>query len=542
MTSGDAILGSGPGTSSVPLPATPASLGTADELLERAYARLGQRIIAVSFVALEGLRVTLAIIGALTYARLEDLTIAQSVEIAALASLAAATGGAFAFVAASRRIRPINAWYRDRHDQAAAAAAWHAAHRLPAEILRWIVVFALLINFPGIVLAVGVFVPLSPELVLVMLISLIGILALFGSVAMFGFQLVMRPVIRDVGRSFDRPPLPPHGTSVRQKLLIALPAITLATVVGAVVMSSDPGVHWSRVLVKLLVLWAMTLVFVAPATILLAHSTLHPLDDLLRATERLKTGDYSTRVPELSADEYGALARSFNEAMEGLAERQRLAEDNERLLDEIRASRARIVAASDAERRRIERNIHDGAQQQLVAHALELRMLQEVAGSSQPQQIREMLEAAGKNVETALDELRELARGLHPSVLATDGLPPALRQLATRAPLPVTVNTPPERFPEAIESTAYFIACEALANIAKYARASNAEISIQRKDGRLLVEITDDGIGGAKQNEGSGLAGLADRVAAVDGTLTVLSPPGHGTTIKADLPLDLQSA
>lgn len=265
---------------------------------------------------------------------------------------------------------------------------------------------------------------------------------------------------------------------------------------------------------------------------------MRPLEDLFSATKRLGRRDFKTRVPELSADEYGVLARSFNEAMEGLAERERFASENERLLDQVRASRARIVAASDAERRRIERNIHDGAQQQLVAHALELRMLQEIADTSTPEQLRSLLDAASANVEAALDELRELARGLHPSVLATDGLPPALRQLATRAPIPISVSAPHERFPEAIESTAYFIACEALANIAKYAHASTAEISVQRVDSRLVVDIADDGIGGADQNEGSGLAGLADRVAAVDGTLTVQSPAGKGTRIRAELPLE----
>jgi signal transduction histidine kinase len=140
-------------------------------------------------------------------------------------------------------------------------------------------------------------------------------------------------------------------------------------------------------------------------------------------------------------------------------------------------------------------------------------------------------------VKLALDELRELARGLHPSILASDGLAPALEQLASRAPVPVELHVDGGRYPEAVESTAWFVACEALANVAKYAQATQVDVAVERRDAQLLITIADDGVGGAQRAAGTGLTGLADRVAALDGRLTIDSPPGRGTTVTAELPL-----
>jgi signal transduction histidine kinase len=221
--------------------------------------------------------------------------------------------------------------------------------------------------------------------------------------------------------------------------------------------------------------------------------------------------------------------------LEGLREREGLREEILRREDELRASRARVVAASDAERRRVERNIHDGAQQQLVALALKLRTIEERVGDDPD--LKRAVGDAGERLKSALSDLRELARGLHPSILTTDGLPPALEQLAARAPLPVSVSAPERRFPEAVESTAYFVVCEALANVDRYAEASRADVSVEARNGRLRVAISDDGVGGADAGAGSGLTGLADRVAALDGSLTVASPEGEGTKVTAEIPI-----
>ncbi len=220
-----------------------------------------------------------------------------------------------------------------------------------------------------------------------------------------------------------------------------------------------------------------------------------------------------------------------------------LALENERLnvelrarVEELRASRARIVQAADEERRRVERDLHDGAQQRLVSLALNLRL----AGAkvdTDPAEAKELLEETARELGEATTELRELARGLHPAVLSDRGLRPALEALAGRAPVPVELDEPPaERLPPAIESTSYFVVAEALTNVARYANASRAHVSVSRRNGRIEVEVKDDGVGGADPEGGSGLRGLADRVAALDGRLEVISPPGAGTVIRAVIP------
>jgi PAS domain S-box-containing protein len=206
---------------------------------------------------------------------------------------------------------------------------------------------------------------------------------------------------------------------------------------------------------------------------------------------------------------------------------------------EIRASRARIVEAGDAERRRLERNLHDGAQQRLVSLSLALRLAQSKVSAS-PEDAEQILVGAGEELAQALTELRELARGIHPAILTDRGLPAALDALAGRAPTPVDVEIAlDERLPPSIEAAAYYVVSEALANIAKYAQATAVTVSIGRQDGYALVEVADDGIGGADPTRGSGLRGLADRVEALDGRLEVVSPPGAGTRIRAQIPVQM---
>jgi len=211
--------------------------------------------------------------------------------------------------------------------------------------------------------------------------------------------------------------------------------------------------------------------------------------------------------------------------------------ERKRQEEEVRASRSRIVAATDAARRRLERNLHDGAQQRLAALSLSLR-LAESRLPDDPAQAAELLKAARDELARALDELRELARGLHPNVLTDRGLGPALESLVVRSPFPVEVEVTGERLAPAIEAAAYYVAAEALANVAKYAHAESAGVRITEDDerGEVVVEVTDDGIGGADPARGSGLKGLEDRVAALDGTLEVESPLGVGTRIRARIP------
>jgi PAS domain S-box-containing protein len=204
--------------------------------------------------------------------------------------------------------------------------------------------------------------------------------------------------------------------------------------------------------------------------------------------------------------------------------------------EEIRASRARIVEAGDEARRRLERNLHDGAQQRLVALALSLRLAQAQV-SSDPGGAKEVLESARDELTAALDDLRELARGIHPAVLTERGLGAAIEALAARTPIPVDVETTDEPLPRGVEAAAYYVIAESLANVGKYAEASEVTVRVRNENGCARVEVADDGVGGADPAIGSGLRGLADRVAALEGTLTVDSPPGGGTRVSAEIPL-----
>jgi signal transduction histidine kinase len=220
-----------------------------------------------------------------------------------------------------------------------------------------------------------------------------------------------------------------------------------------------------------------------------------------------------------------------------------LAQENERLgaelraqVKELRASRVRMVEAGLAERRRLERDLHDGAQQRLVSLALGLRMI-EGRLDEDPSSARGLLEMVGTELEAALRELRDLARGIHPAVLSNRGLDAALETLARRAPLPVDLEaTIGERLPEPIELALYFVVSEALTNVAKHAHASHASVRTARHNGRVVVEVSDDGAGGADPSKGSGLSGLADRLAALDGKLEVRSERGQGTVLRAEIP------
>jgi signal transduction histidine kinase len=231
------------------------------------------------------------------------------------------------------------------------------------------------------------------------------------------------------------------------------------------------------------------------------------------------------RFPDDTPDRLAAFAELVSLAVATAAAR-------EQLLD----SRARLVQAADAERRRLERNLHDGAQQHLVAIALSLRLaLAKLAQS--PEGVAALLEGAVADLTVATEELRELARGLHPAMLAEHGLGTALGALVERAPVTVSLDATSDRLPDGVEVAVYYLVGEALTNVARYADASRVAVTVRREGAAVQVTVTDDGCGGATVREGGGLAGLRDRVEALRGRLEVESPPGVGTTLRADFPV-----
>ncbi len=230
--------------------------------------------------------------------------------------------------------------------------------------------------------------------------------------------------------------------------------------------------------------------------------------------------------------------------LEGACAAAGLALENDRLhadvlarLEEVRASRARIVEAGDVERRRLERNLHDGAQQRFVTVSLALTMARNRLGPGSDPAVDQMLREAAGELDLGLRELRELAAGIHPAILTEQGLAAALESLAERSPVPVEVHAAvPARLPPAVEAGAYYLVSEALANVAKHAGANLVTVQVEHGGGWLRVEVVDDGVGGAQLRPGSGLEGLADRVAALDGQFGIDSEPGRGTRLSAHIP------
>jgi len=248
---------------------------------------------------------------------------------------------------------------------------------------------------------------------------------------------------------------------------------------------------------------------------------------LERDGETLAVLSYDSAIEREDPGRVAAVASVASMALEN----ERLAAQVRAQLEEVRASRARIVEAGDAERRRIERDLHDGAQQRLVA--LAMRLDQARAGSLEA---TALIDATTAELLTAVKEVRDISRGLHPTILTEAGLAAAIEALAERTPFPITTDVTDERFPIEVEVAAYYVVAEGLTNIAKYADATEAHVEVSAVDDRLLVKVTDNGRGGADPNQGSGLRGLADRVAAIGGQLKVTSHRGRGTTLMAELP------
>ncbi|MDQ3778495.1 MAG: histidine kinase, partial [Actinomycetota bacterium] len=240
-------------------------------------------------------------------------------------------------------------------------------------------------------------------------------------------------------------------------------------------------------------------------------------------------------VHDRALSHHPELLRIVSAAADVALEHERLQAELRARATELAGSRARIVEAGDAERRRLERNLHDGAQQRLIALSLELRRLE--GRLVDDPDARRRLDEAQREISLSLEELRDVARGLHPAVVTGHGLAVALEQVAARAPLPVRLRVDAvERLAEPIEVAAYYVVTESLTNVAKHAQATASTIDVTRSGNVLVVEVTDDGVGGADTERGSGLRGLADRVEALGGDLRVWTPIGGGTRVRAEIP------
>lgn len=504
-------------------------------MVERLYERWGRRYLYL-LLAAAALSIPLLTVPATGIMFLyDDASGADHVQGLVVAIPWMVLVGILAEVAVARTMyRPILRWLETGRGVEGAAAAWRAAvNRLGRAVLLGGTIV--------LVLAVPVEVYYAQKTGLNGIMGTLGLIAgvsafiaVGGALHYLAWEYALRPLVADIAQHLSPDFAGGRSTSLGAILLFLIPVLNVLTGSVAAAMSTDSLGPAGKIAVGIGTALLFSATIAVGLTVLLRNSLTRPLELLLGAMQRVERGDLEAHVPMTTGDELGVVTHHFNTMLLGLQDRRRLAEEREALLEDVRASRARIVTASDAERRRIERNIHDGAQQQLVGLALQVQLLKE---TEQDPDRRASLDRAGEELSQALAELRDLARGLHPQVLSVGGLAAALRQLADRSPVPVTVDSIDDRFPETVESTAYFVASEALANVAKYAQASAASVVAERRNGSLVVRVSDDGVGGADARSGSGLAGLADRIAALDGTLEIDSPPGRGTTVRVELPV-----
>lgn len=507
-----------------------------EHVIAGVYARRRERYIETFWFAALGFLWLTVELALLIYLRYVDASFDQAARILVFHALLVPIVGLLVIVPHWREVsQPVMDWLKGGTDAERTAQAWQCARTLSVTMARQSVKWgAIAMVLPSLVwFRIEFDIPVAGMALAAYAGVSTGLWACaFGVPAS---DLWFRPVTRDLSVAIGSPGMDLHvpgSMTMGRKLLLTVPLISVlagSTVAVAATAGSGSIADVVKLVgVALLVTFSTSGLMV----LLLTRALVAPMEDLLGATRRVGAGEMSARAEVTTDDEIGALSLRVNAMLDRL-ESETTA--NAHLLAELQASRLRILAASDAERRRVERNIHDGPQQRLISLALHFSMLKdhtELRGGARDR-VRDCID----ELNLAISDLRELAQGLHPAVLTTHGLRAALQHLAVRAGLPVTVVADDERYDGTVESTAWFVASEAITNVAKYAQASEVIIDLQRRNGALVLEVADDGIGGARATPGSGLAGLADRLAAVGGSLEVDSPPDGGTTIRALLPV-----
>jgi signal transduction histidine kinase len=425
--------------------------------------------------------------------------------------------------------KTVLSWRTTGPTPAQAQAVWNAALDLPYRLVSTAAMTIPVLGVPPLVaikLAAGISVGAA---VGAYFAGMVAMLATFVPVV-FGYELTLRPLLEDVAGFLPRDFTPSmRGWRLRTKAVAALPSVALfsALTVGAFVDLAHSGP--ARLLLSIGI--ALVTITVAGAIYwLVMRSLLDPVDDLFAATARVSEGDIDTPVRVVTSDELGSLAAGFNRMLAELRRHER----------ELRESRARVVAAADAARRKVERDLHDGAQQQLVLVGLKLGRARGMV-ERDPVAAAAALDELKGDLERALVELRDLAHGLYPQLLESEGLAGALREAASRSPIAAEVHGDGAgRYPAEVEAAVYFCCLEALQNAGKHAGPdARASVSLAGEPGALRFEVRDDGRGFDMNGHpaGAGLENMADRIAALGGELHVNSRPGAGTTISGTIPV-----
>jgi signal transduction histidine kinase len=508
--------------------------------LRHLFYRLGWRTIVVGAAA--GVLITLATLAValMWLGRYLEASWGETIRLFLIA-VACAIGAIVVGVAWSwgelRTMRHMTSAARE--GPARAADVWNVLVRAPLLIVKRCAM-ASGVFFCGLVVVVVTELDLPAYAVLPIAASIAISVAANVVLVVFLIEMMMRPPLEHLARYLPAD-FEPSARSWRlpTKAVAPLPVVTFfaALTVGAFV--DVPAEGAARLSVAL----GVALVTVAVAAViylLVTRSVLDPIDALTAATRRVRAGDFSTPVPIVTADELGTLSYSFNAMLAGLREREALRGDLRHQAAELRESRTRIVAAGDAERRRVERDLHDGAQQDLVLASLKLALAQRTI-ETDPGAAVDMVGEVRSDLSHALEQLRDLAHGIYPALLVNDGLPAALADAVQRAAIPATVHCDgASRYAPELEAAVYFCCLEALQNAAKHAGPrSQARVRLAQADDLLLFEVSDDGRGcdARAARASGGLQNMADRVGAFGGRLEVESAPGHGTTVTGLIPV-----
>jgi len=455
-----------------------------------------------------------------------------------------------------REARPLVRWMRDGRPQDTASDAWQTAVTLIRRALPRCFVLTSVLLIPAVAWAVGHY-RLGPGGFPVgWTFTLLGT-AVTAAYTFFVGEAMFRPLVEDAASS-----VPPGGGvrqargRIRVKVLLALAVTTAFAVLVSQAIGSIGHSPVSRMLGAVAIAVVIAVTFTPVLIGVVTDSVLGPVRTLTSATARAAAGDLEHPIPVSSDDELGVLITSFNDMILGLHEREVLrsdklelsaalrdsVEDLQRHVEELRASRARVVAAADLERRRMERDLHDGAQQQLVLLGLKLGLSRSLINAD-PQAARAMHDELRADLAEALAQLRDLAHGIYPAVLVSEGLPGALREAARRAVIVTEVrccNGAGRYLPE-VETAVYFCCLEALQNAAKHAgEGASVRIQLGERDRQLVFEIADDGQGYDPRlaPASGGVQNMTDRIGALGGQLAVHSAQGSGTAISGSIPLD----
>ncbi len=526
--------------------------------LNRLYARLEVRYIPFALAWLGFLALVGGLVSIVVAARLLGQSYQPPVDLVWLVEAGVGVGCGVPFAFIWRDARPLVRWIREGRPEGGASDAWQAGVLLIRRALPRCFVLTSVLLIPAVAWAVRHYDLGAGGFTVGWIFAELGI-AVTAAYMFFVGEAIFRPAVQDAGRS-----VPPGGGvrqargRIRQKVLLALAVTTAFAVLVSQAIGSIGHSPVSRMLGAVGIAVVIALTFTPVLIRAVTDSVLGPVSRLTSATARAAAGVLEHPVPVSSDDELGVLITSFNDMILGLNEREALRGEKARLsaalqdsvhelerhVEELRASRARVVSAADLERRRVERDLHDGAQQQLVLLRLKLALTRSLI-KEDPQAAAAMHDELRADLSLALSQLRDLAHGIYPAVLVSEGLPAALWEAAGRVQVVTEVRCDgTTRYLPEVEAAVYFCCLEALQNVAKHAgNGASVRIELSTHDHRLTFEIADDGQGyesGFVPATG-GLQNMTDRIGALGGELAIHSVPGSGTAILGSIPLEPQS-